>query len=120
MRPQRRIFPNYLPDFIGPLNVMIPVTLVSGILAFLWISIHTTPGVITLVILYGFSYSAFVSMPLTVSALVGTPVAGATLHHEHNDYLGVELLTGCCLPCSSAIMIAARLIKTGPILFIRS
>jgi hypothetical protein len=29
-----RIAPNCLADFIGPLNVMIPVTLASGILAF--------------------------------------------------------------------------------------
>lgn len=58
-----RIVPNILTDKVGPLNVLIPASLVTGILAFGWIGITSVPGIIIFAILYGFFSGGFVSLP---------------------------------------------------------
>ncbi|EEH37890.2 hypothetical protein PAAG_00811 [Paracoccidioides lutzii Pb01] len=62
-----RILPNYVADFIGPLNIMIPMTLAIGILDFAWVGIHNAAGLIALVVLYGFTAAGFVAVaPIAV------------------------------------------------------
>lgn len=63
-----RIAPNFIADYIGPLNVLMPCSLITGILALIWIGIKDLPGIIVFAILYGFFSGGFVSMP---------PVAGS-------------------------------------------
>ena len=58
-----RIVPNILTDKVGPLNVLIPASLVTGILAFGWVGITSLPGIIIFAILYGFFSGGFVSLP---------------------------------------------------------
>ncbi|KAL2218741.1 putative MFS monocarboxylate transporter [Thermoascus aurantiacus ATCC 26904] len=138
-----RIVPNLLADYVGPLNIFLPAATVTAILAFCWIGIHNTPGIIILAILYGFFSGGFVSLPpvvmisltkdmrslgtrlgmcfslSSVALLVGTPIGGAILNSTHK-YLGVQLFTGCCLITTSAIMIFLRFLRTGPKIFVRT
>lgn len=138
-----RIIPNYIADHIGPLNVMIPMTLASGILGFCWIGIHTQSSVLALAALYGFTSGGFVSIPpavlasitpdmrdfgtrvgmsfvfCAVSVLVGTPVGGAIIN-ETGDYFGVKILVGTCLVTSSFFMALSRYMKTGPHFFVKA
>ncbi|KAK2747537.1 hypothetical protein FQN57_002030 [Myotisia sp. PD_48] len=132
-----RIIPNFFADFVGGLNVMIPVAIASGIMSMGWIGANTSESVITMVVIYGFCSGAFVSVPPVVlisitpdlrdfgtrlgmafvfcaaGSLIGTPIGGAIIQST-NNYLGVKLLSGICLFCSAILMTAARLIKTGP------
>ncbi|KAK2829833.1 hypothetical protein FQN49_007210 [Arthroderma sp. PD_2] len=138
-----RIIPNYFVDFIGPFNVMVPMTFCSGIIALGWIGVHSTGSIIVIVLLYGFCSGAFVSVPPvvlisitpdmrdfgtrlgmtfvfnSVGALAGTPIGGAIIHGSGNNYLGVQILAGSCLLISSAFLIVARFIKSGPTVFMR-
>ncbi|EEH19101.1 hypothetical protein PABG_01420 [Paracoccidioides brasiliensis Pb03] len=138
-----RILPNYVADFIGPLNIMIPMTLATGILAFAWVGIHNAAGLIALVVLYGFTAAGFVAVaPIAVmnittdmrdfgtrlgmsfvfcasGSLMGTPIGGAIVHLT-GSYVGVSVLVGICFFVSTAIMMAARILLTGPKLLVHA
>ncbi|CAG8018758.1 unnamed protein product [Penicillium olsonii] len=131
-----RIAPNFLADHIGPLNMLTPAVTITAILAFVWIRVHTVPGIIILSVFYGFFSGGFVSLPPVVMAsmtpdvrnlgtrmgmlfaivsiglLIGTPIGGAILNST-NEYVGVQLFTACCLITSAVLMTIVRLLRTG-------
>lgn len=131
-----RIAPNFLADHVGPINMLTPAVAITAILAFVWIRVHTVPGIIILAIFYGFFSGGFVSLPPVVMAsmtpdvrnlgtrlgmvfaivsiglLIGTPIGGAILARTH-QYIGVQLFTACCLITSAALMVTVRLLRTG-------
>ncbi|PGH19204.1 hypothetical protein AJ80_04175 [Polytolypa hystricis UAMH7299] len=137
-----RVFPNYLAGFVGPVNVLIPMTFLCGVLPLCWVGIYTEPGLIVLVILYGISSGAFVSVPsitmmsitpdlrdlgtrlgmsficCAFGALIGTPVGGAIMDRT-DSYLGLELLAGMCFFASTAVLVAMRLVIVGPKVLVR-
>ncbi|KAL4881342.1 major facilitator superfamily domain-containing protein [Aspergillus karnatakaensis] len=138
-----RIAPNFIADHTGPLNMLIPASAITAILSFVWIGVHTVPGIIVLSVLYGVFSGGFVSLPPVVMAsltkdmrelgtrmgmvfaitsiglLIGTPIGGAILNSS-NEYLGVQLFTGCCITVSVAIFLGVRLSRTGLKLFVRA
>lgn len=138
-----RVVPNFFADKTGPLNMLVPCALAAAILAFGWIGIMTTPGLIVFAILYGFFSGAYVSLPPTalvslspdlrvigtrmgmsfaISALgllVGTPVSGAILNST-GHFLGPQLLAGSTILAAAGFTTAARLCKVGPGLAIKA
>lgn len=131
-----RIFPNFIADLTGPLNVLTPAATATAILAFAWIGVHNVPGIIVLAVLYGLCSGGFVSLPAVVMAtmtqdvrelgtrlgmvfavtsiglLIGTPIGGAILS-DSGSYLGVQLFTACCLITASGFFVTLRLMRTG-------
>ncbi|CEL06262.1 Putative Monocarboxylate transporter [Aspergillus calidoustus] len=131
-----RILPNFIADHTGPLNMLIPASAITAILSYVWIGVHTVPGIIILSVLYGIFSGGFVSLPPVVMAsltkdmrelgtrmgmvfaitsvglLIGTPIGGAILSDSHK-YLGVQLFTACALTVSVAIFLGVRLSRTG-------
>lgn len=95
-----RILPNFFADKTGPLNMITICTCAAFILAYCWLAIANTPGIIVFCVLYGFFSGTFVSLQPTsvvtlspslsifgtrmgmstlcagLGTLVGTPVAG--------------------------------------------
>jgi len=74
-----RIIPNYIADRTGPLNMIIPCALMSGVLALCLLAAHTLAPVIVICALYGFFSGSFVSLPPTIlvhltanRAMIGT------------------------------------------------
>ncbi|KAG0699131.1 MFS general substrate transporter [Suillus ampliporus] len=57
-----RTIPNFLGDIIGPFNVMIPCTIMSGGLLFLMFAATNLGGTIAFGILYGFFSGGFISL----------------------------------------------------------
>ncbi|KAF7880095.1 uncharacterized protein EAF02_007732 [Botrytis sinoallii] len=96
-----RIIPTHFADIYGPFNIDIICVLLSGILAFTWINIHTTASIILFTVSHGFFSGGLTSispnlgvalspdtgvlgvrlgillMPISVGILVGNPIAGA-------------------------------------------
>ncbi|KAL3492932.1 major facilitator superfamily domain-containing protein [Aspergillus germanicus] len=138
-----RILPNFIADHTGPLNMLIPASAITAILSYVWIGVHTVPGIIILSVLYGIFSGGFVSLPPVVMAsltkdmrelgtrmgmvfaitsvglLIGTPIGGAILSGSHK-YLGVQLFTACALTVSVAIFLGVRLSRTGLKLAVRA
>ncbi|RMD39161.1 hypothetical protein DV735_g5968, partial [Chaetothyriales sp. CBS 134920] len=131
-----RVFPNFIADYIGPLNVLIPCALITGVLAFYWIGVTNLAGAVLFALLYGFFSGGFVSLPAVaittltddmeklgtrlgqcffVSAfglLCGTPVSGAILDSS-GGWLGVQLFSGFSILLATAFMVTARVSRQG-------
>lgn len=137
-----RVLPNFMADYAGPLNILTPCAMLTGILALIWIGIHNLGGTIAFACLYGFFSGGFVSMPpvaivmLTkdvsklgtrmgqcffISAfglLCGTPVTGVILEHSGDEsvfgsWLGVQLFSGCTIFLTGCLLIWTRVESKG-------
>ena len=131
-----RIIPNYLADKLGPYNIIIPCTLMSGVLCFCFISAKSAPGIIALMSFYGFFSGTFVSLPPTiivhlslnergkigtrmgqsfgivaVGILIGTPIGGAILNRS--GFWAVWVYGGIMLLASTVILFASRVCHKG-------
>lgn len=131
-----RLFPNWLADRIGPLNVQIPFALIASLLAFCWIAIRNTPGLLVFCALYGFFSGTFVSLPgpivyglssdmstvgtrlgmsmgfAGVGLLIGNPIAGAILRGG-GGWVGLQAWAGTLIVVSAGCMMGARWAKFG-------
>jgi predicted MFS family arabinose efflux permease len=131
-----RIIPNFIADKLGPFNVVIPCTLISGILCFCFIAAKSSAGIIVLIAFYGFFSGTFVSIPPTIivnlsldarekigtrmgqsfacialGLLIGTPIGGAIL--DNSGYPRVWSFGGGMLIGSAIILVAARVCYKG-------
>lgn len=130
-----RIIPNFLADKTGPFNIIIPGTAAACILAFGWLGVRSTGGLIIFCILYGFFSGSFVSIAPTVvvalspsmgvvgtrmgmvfslgglGLLVGTPVAGQLVLHA--SFQAAIYFCGAVVALGVGFMVAARVAKAG-------
>ncbi|KAF4552276.1 Aspyridones efflux protein apdF [Elsinoe fawcettii] len=131
-----RIIPNYIADKTGPLNIIIPATLVSGIIALCLIAVKDVAPLFVVCVLYGFFSGALVSLPPTVfvslslhkrhmigtrmgmgfffisiGLLLGTPVCGWIL--AASSYTYVWTFGGTLLIVAAFTMFAGRTCKLG-------
>ncbi|KAL6705787.1 hypothetical protein ACN47E_006425 [Coniothyrium glycines] len=131
-----RILPNLLSDKIGPFNVVVPCTLISGLLCICFMTVTSSAGIIVLMAFYGFFSGSFVSLPPTilvhlstdardkigtrlgqsfaivaVGLLVGTPIGGTVLDERGFDALWT--FGGCMLFGSAAFLTCARVAFKG-------
>jgi MFS family permease len=133
-----RVIPNFLADKTGPFIMLVPCSLISAILAFVWIGIKNTGGIIVFCILYGFFSGTFVSLPPTTvvslspnmgvvgtrmgmsfsfagfGLLVGNPVAGAIL--KSGSWVGVQAFCGAAVAISTVTMAIARLSQSATLM----
>jgi MFS family permease len=131
-----RILPNFVTDKAGPLNILIPAALISGLLGVVWIGIKNLPGMIIFAILYGFFSGGYVSLaPVAIISLtpdmrtlgtrmgqsffvsslgllVGSPVAGEILN-KTGSYLGLQLFSGLTVVLTGVLLVWTRFTKVG-------
>ncbi|KAF9889297.1 hypothetical protein FE257_007406 [Aspergillus nanangensis] len=129
-----RLIPNFVADRTGPLNVMLPFSLFTTVVAFSWVAVNNTAGIIVFAIFYGFLSGTYVSLPGAtivslspdlhvigarigmcffvggLGLLVGTPVAGAIL--QSYGWLGTQLFCGACLAASTVAILGCRLSRS--------
>jgi predicted MFS family arabinose efflux permease len=98
-----RVVPNFIADKVGPLNVLFPCALITGVLTLCLLAIHSVGGIVVFAVLYGFFSGTFVSLPsavfvklsphrgvvgtrigmgfsvISIGVLIGTPIGGAIL-----------------------------------------
>ncbi|KAI0950722.1 hypothetical protein AcW1_007958 [Taiwanofungus camphoratus] len=135
-----RIIPNFVADRTGPLNILIPCALISGVLVFCWTAVHDVGGLLAFALLYGFFSGTFVSLsPSTVAGLtpdmrrlgarmgmnfavagvgllIGSPVAGALLDLQTSHYLHAQIFCGAIVVGAGVAMVFARISKVGLVL----
>lgn len=129
-----RFVPALLADkFFTPLNVEIPVILITGVLLFSWIGIHAIIGFSIWVAVYGFfaggsqslfqaAASSFAMDPektgvrigmvftfVSFACLSGPPLSGRLVEAKNGDYLAAQLLGGTVMVAGSLFLLAARL-----------
>lgn len=131
-----RIAPNIIADRLGPFNVVVPCTFITGILGLCLIPTRSVASVIVVAVLYGFFSGTFVSLPPTIyvhitknrgmigtrmgmgfactsiGILVGTPISGAILSST-SDYTYVWLFGGVLTLSAGCSITAARVFKGG-------
>ena len=138
-----RILPNFAGDYIGPMNVLIPASFMTGVMALVWIGVSNLSGVIAYASLYGFFSGAFISIaPVAIvvltkdlskigtrmgqsffvcsfGLLIGTPVSGAILAST-GGWLGVQLFSGILLLAVASSFLAARTYSVGWKLWVKA
>ncbi|KEQ75582.1 MFS general substrate transporter [Aureobasidium namibiae CBS 147.97] len=130
-----RIIPNLIADRTGPMNMIVPCCLISGVVALCLIPVRSVAGLVIVCLLYGFFSGALVSLPPTVfvhltpnrsligtrmgqgfsiisiGLLLGTPICGWILDGSSFTYVwvfsGVLIIAGGCL------MLLSRYFKAG-------
>ncbi|OAA54526.1 Major facilitator superfamily domain, general substrate transporter [Niveomyces insectorum RCEF 264] len=134
-----RLVPNYLADKTGPLNIMTVAAFCSAVLAFAWIGITTTAGLIVFCVLYGFTSGSFVSLPAPtvvslspslnvvgarmgmsfslagIGILIGNPIGGAILGSA-SGWTGLQAWAGATIVCAGVASLVARVAKNPKLL----
>lgn len=47
------VSPGTDPDYLGPLTIIIPLTLLTALLTFVWPSVHSLGGLVAIAVVYG-------------------------------------------------------------------
>ena len=131
-----RLLPNYLSDhYIGPMNAHISFATAATILAYCWIAVKDTPGLLAFSALDGFFTGSFVTLggPIVfslttdadtigtrfgmlvgvtgVALLIGNPIAGAIL--DHGSWLALQLWAASLLLAAALFIAWARIARYG-------
>ncbi|KAJ0417183.1 major facilitator superfamily domain-containing protein [Aspergillus carlsbadensis] len=133
-----RVIPNLMADrFTGPLNMLIPFSFLTGLIAFTWAAVHNLRSVYAFSSFYGLAAAGIQSLfPATLStlttdlkkmgarmgmvmsvvgiaALIGSPIAGALVERGDGDYLYAQMFMGSVILAGTMFLIAARMAKIG-------
>ncbi|KAF4446989.1 hypothetical protein F53441_9460 [Fusarium austroafricanum] len=133
-----RLIPAYIGDKIGVFNVMIPVTALGGIFTLtVWLTAHSTAGVIVFAVLYGFTSGCTLSIiPAMVASfsdvrsigtrngalygvsaigvLVGSPIAGAIVADQGGHFSGLIIFCGVSILVGMVFSAMSRYALAGP------
>ena len=127
-----RIIPAHFGDRYGVFNVMIILTLLSGIFTLaVWLPAHSNAPLIVFASLYGFTSGCTLSIiPAMIASisdvrklgtrngslyacaaigvLIGNPVAGAIVNRENGQFSGLIIFCGVSLLLGTVITVFAR------------
>lgn len=131
-----RLGPSHVADRVGPINVFIPVALVSGLCVLCWMAVTTEAGLYAWAVFYGIAAGAIqglfpaglsslttdlrkagvrMGMVCTINsfaALTGPPIAGAIISATNGNYFGAQAFAGAVLLIGAGSMAAARIVRT--------
>ncbi|THH04419.1 hypothetical protein EW146_g10183 [Bondarzewia mesenterica] len=125
-----RLGSGYLTDHIGALNVMTPLTAITGVITYIWPFVHGQGAMIAIAVLYGLASGAYVGllaapmiafgethdvgrrtgMYLTIlsfGALAGPPISGA-INVATGSYKAVGIYAGTVIMIAVALMCLTR------------
>ncbi|KAL4907626.1 hypothetical protein BDW74DRAFT_166315 [Aspergillus multicolor] len=133
-----RLGPNLMADrYTGPLNMLIPFSCATGLVALCWAGVRNLSGVYGFAAFYGLAAAGIQSLfPATLStlttdlkkmgarmgmvmsvvgvaALIGSPIAGALVQRGEGDYLYAQMFMGCVILAGTLNLITAQ-IKMAP------
>ena len=133
-----RLVPGYLADhYFGPLNTLIPIACISGILLYCWAAVSDSGGLLAFDVVYGLFAAGIQSLfPATLSSLTtdlkkagvrigmvftvvsfacltGSPLGGALIQKRNGGYLYAQIFAASALMCGCLTLLCARFTKTG-------
>ncbi|KAK6000557.1 hypothetical protein QM012_003803 [Aureobasidium pullulans] len=132
-----RLLPNYLSDRMGAINVMLPFTVLCGIMMYAWVGVHSKASLFVFAAIYGSGSAGLQSMfPAGLSSLTtdlkktgvrmgmgftivsfacltGPPLAGALISNDHGHYLPAQIWAGTSFILGASLLFAARTAKVG-------
>lgn len=133
-----RLVPNLLSDrFTGPLNLLIPFSGVTAVVAYCWSAVRDLSGLWSFAVFYGLFAAGIQSLfPATLStlttdlkkigvrmgmvlsivavaALIGSPIAGALVSADNGGYLSAQMFMGSAIIAGTVILVGARVSKVG-------
>lgn len=133
-----RLIPARLADlYFGPLNTIIPLAFVSGLLLYCWAAVTSKGGLIGFAVIYGLFASGIQSLfPATLASLTsdlkkagvrmgmvfsvvgfacltGPPLAGALIQKRHGSYLYAQMFAGSVMMGGCIVLMACRVSKNG-------
>lgn len=133
-----RLIPNLMADkYTGPLNMLIPFSLATGVVAYGWSGVKSLSGLYAFAVFYGLAAAGIQSLfPATLStlttdlkktgvrmgmvlsvvgvaALIGSPIAGALVQEDDGEYLYAQMFMGSAIIAGSMTLVAARIAKLG-------
>lgn len=133
-----RLIPNFLADqFTGPLNLLIPFSGATALVAYCWTAVKDLDGLWAFAVFYGLVAAGIQSLfPATLStlttdmkktgvrmgmvlsvvavaALIGSPIAGALVQLDNGGYLYAQMFMGSAIIAGCLTLIAARIVKVG-------
>jgi predicted MFS family arabinose efflux permease len=136
-----RLAIGYAADrYLGPLNTIVPMLFVHGMLSLCWIAVRSTSGMYAFTIFYGFGAAGFQCLLPTVATslnddlskngvrlgmafsvfsfagLAGPPIGGAVLTTNgggRGGYLVAQICLGLLTMVGASLMFACRVNKAG-------
>ena len=135
--PMRLIPSLYASKYTGPLNMVVPSALATGIAAFGWAGVKNLGGLYTWAVFYGSVAASLQALfpgtlgSLTtdlqkvgvrfgmvfavvgVSVLIGSPIAGVLIQSDNGQYLYAQMFMGCMITVGSLVLASCRIAKVG-------
>ncbi|KAJ5937449.1 hypothetical protein N7454_004749 [Penicillium verhagenii] len=133
-----RLIPNFMADqFTGPLNLLIPFSFSTALVAYCWAAVKDLEGLWVFAAFYGLSAAGIQSLfPATLStlttdlkkigvrmgmvlsvvavaALIGSPIAGVLVSSDDGQYLYAQMFMGSAIIAGTLTLIGARVCKVG-------
>ncbi|PLB51732.1 putative MFS monocarboxylate transporter [Aspergillus steynii IBT 23096] len=133
-----RLIPNLMADwYSGPLNMLIPFSLVTGVISYCWTAVDDQAGLYAFSAFYGLSAAGIQSLfPATLStlttdlkktgvrmgmvlsvvavaALIGSPIAGALIQQGNGHYLYAQMFMGSAIIAGMLTLLVSRVAKLG-------
>jgi len=133
-----RVLPNFIAEkFSGPLNLIIPYTIATGIVMFSWIAVHEISSLWAWAVVQGVANAGIQALfPVVLTSLtddpkkmgvrsgmgftvvgfavlIGPPIAGALVERMDGSYLGLQIFGGLTMALAVCCQIAARWATVG-------
>lgn len=138
-----RVIPTFLAPKYGPMNLLIPLSFVAGLILLCWAGVKNHAGLLAFDVIYGFVMAAAQGMfppslgslttdlskmgvrmgmvfsLMSFALLIGNPFAGALITADHGRYTSAQIYAGSTLIAGVVALAAARIARTGLKLCIR-
>lgn len=133
-----RLVPNLMSDhYTGPLNLLIPFSGITAVVAYCWAAVHDLSGLWIFAVFYGLFAAGIQSLfPATLStlttdlkkigvrmgmvlsivavaALIGSPIAGALVSSDDGGFLYAQMFMGSAIVTGTVILVGSRVSKVG-------
>jgi predicted MFS family arabinose efflux permease len=132
-----RVIPALVARRYGPLNLMIPLSLLSGLILFAWSGVHNQTEVIIFDVFYAFIMASGQGMfpaslgSLTddlskmgvrmgmafavcgIALLIGQPLAGVLIQAHGGGYMYAQMSSGATMTLGVVFLVVARTYRVG-------
>jgi MFS family permease len=132
-----RVIPTLLAPRLGPMNLLIPLSFVAGLILLCWAGVKNHAGLLAFDVFFGSLVAAAQGMLppclgslttdlskmgvrmgmvfslLGFALLIGSPLAGALITADNGRYLYAQMYAGGALIAGVVALVAARVARTG-------